>query len=170
MKKGKTKLNVQKTGFRRYLKLVLKSILWFFGSLIAFFILYGIVAFFTSRITVDGKYDKGEKVQIYLMQSGVHTDFLLPAVNEEMDWTEVFPRKNTKLNDTNTRYLAIGWGDKNFYMNTPEWSDLTVKTAVFCMTGLGTAAIHSTYYYEVPKDKPTVQLSLSIKQYRKLIH
>jgi uncharacterized protein (TIGR02117 family) len=169
MKKEKSKSNFQKTGIRRYILLVFKSILWFFGGLIAFFILYGIIAFFASRITVEGKSEKGEKVQIYLMQSGVHTDFLVPVKNEEMDWTDVFPRENTKLNDTNTRYLAIGWGDKNFYMNTPEWSDLTFKTAIFCMTGLGTAAIHSTYYYDVPKDKPTVQITLSKNQYKKLI-
>jgi uncharacterized protein (TIGR02117 family) len=169
MKKEKPKPKVQKTGFRNYLKRALKSIFWFFIGLIAFFILYGIVAFFASRVTVEGKSDKGEYVQIYLMQSGVHTDFLVPVKDKEIDWTEFFPRENTKLNDTNTRYLAIGWGDKNFYMNTPEWSDLTFKTAIFCMTGLGTAAIHSTYYYAVPKDKPTVQLSLSKKQYKKLI-
>jgi uncharacterized protein (TIGR02117 family) len=169
MKKEKNKPKLAKTGFKRYVQILLKSILWFFGTLFVFFILYGLVAFFASRITVEGKNDKGGKVQIYLMQSGVHTDFLVPVKNEEIDWTHVFARENTKLNDTNTRYLAIGWGDKNFYMNTPEWSDLTLKTAVFCMTGLGTAAIHSTYYYEVPKDKPTVQLSLSKKQYRKLI-
>jgi uncharacterized protein (TIGR02117 family) len=170
MKKVKNKLKIQNTGIRRYIQIVFKTILWLFVGLIAFFIIYGIVAFFTSRITVEGKNDKGEKVQIYLMQSGVHTDFLVPIKNEEIDWTEVFPRENTKLNDKNTRFVSIVWGDKNFYMNTPEWSDLTFKTAIFCMTGLGTAAIHSTYYYDVPKDKTTVQLTLSQKQYRKLIH
>lgn len=169
MKKDKNKPKALKTGFRRYLQIIIKSTLWFFGSIIGFFTIYGIIAFFASRVTVEGRNDKGEKIQIYLMQSGVHTDFLVPVKNNEIDWTKFFPRENTKLNDTNTRYLAIGWGDKNFYMNTPEWSDLTFKTAVFCMTGLGKSAIHSTYYYDVPKDKPTVQLTLSKKQYENLI-
>jgi uncharacterized protein (TIGR02117 family) len=169
MKMEKNKSKVQKTGFRRYIQIIFKSIFWFIGSLLVFFVLYGIVAFFASRITVEGKNEKGKKVQIYLMQSGVHTDFLVPVKNDEIDWTEIFPRENTKLNDTSTSYLAIGWGDKNFYMNTPEWSDLTFKTAIFCMTGLGTAAIHSTYYYDIPKNKPTVQLLLTKKQYSKLI-
>ena len=61
MKKIKNKPKVQKTGIRRYIQIVFKSLLWFFGGLIAFFILYGIVAFITSRITVEGKNDKGEK-------------------------------------------------------------------------------------------------------------
>jgi uncharacterized protein (TIGR02117 family) len=169
MKTKKNKAIHQKTRYTSYFRVFIKTVLWFFASVIVFFILYGIIAFFTSRVTIAGKREKGKKVFIHLMQSGVHTDFLVPVKNDEIDWTKVFPRKNTKLNDTNTRYLAIGWGDKNFYMNTPEWSDLTLKTAVFCMTGLGTAAVHSTYYYEVPKDKPTIQLSLSKKQYRKLI-
>lgn len=159
----------QKTGIMKYLQIAIKTVLWFFIGVISFFLIYGLVAFITSRITIDGKSEKGKKVYVYLMQSGVHTDFLVPVKNDEIDWTEIFPRKNTKLNDSTTRYLTIGWGDKNFYMNTPEWSDLTVKTAVFCMTGLGTAAIHATYYYEVPKDKPIVRLALSIKQYKQLI-
>jgi uncharacterized protein (TIGR02117 family) len=169
MKKELKKAKIKKTGFRRYVQLTLKSILWFFIGIIGFFLIYALISFITSRISVDGKTEKGEKVYVYLMQSGVHTDFLVPVKNDQVDWTEYFPRENTKLNDTSTKFVAIGWGDKNFYMNTPEWSDLTVKTAVFCMTGLGSAAIHSTYYYEIPKDKPTIQLALSEKQYQKLI-
>ena len=169
MKKETKKAKIKKTGFRRYVQLTLKSILWFFIGIIGFFLLYALISFITSRISVDGKTEKGEKVYVYLMQSGVHTDFLVPVKNDQVDWTEYFPRENTKLNDTATKFVAIGWGDKNFYMNTPEWSDLTFKTAIYCMTGLGTAAIHSTYYYDVPKDKPTVRLSLSKKQYKQLI-
>ncbi len=168
-KKDKKKTPKPATGYKRYLKLILKSILWFFIGIVGFFVIYGIVAFISSRVTVEGKSEDGKKIVVYLMQSGVHTDFVVPVKNELIDWSEVFPRENTKMNDTNTRFVAIGWGDKNFYMNTPEWSDLTVKTAVYCMTGLGTAAIHATYYYEVPTDKPTVKLYLSEKQYKRLI-
>jgi uncharacterized protein (TIGR02117 family) len=169
MKKESNKSKIKKTGFRRYLSIFLKSVMWFFIGIIGFFIIYGISSFILSRISVDGKNEEGEKVNVYLMQSGVHTDFLVPIKNDQVDWTDYFPRENTKLNDTTTKFLAIGWGDKNFYMNTPQWSDLTFKTAIFCMTGLGSAAIHATYYYEVPKNKPTVQLTLSEKQYKNLI-
>ena len=169
-KKDKKKTVKTATGYKRYLKIILKTILWFVLSIIGFFILYGFIAFVSSRITVEGKSEEEKKVVVYLMQSGVHTDFLVPVKNELIDWAEVFPRKNTKLNDSNTRFLAIGWGDKNFYMNTPQWSDLTIKTAVYCMTGLGTAAIHATYYYDVPTDKPIIKLYLSEKQYKGLIN
>lgn len=169
LKKDNKKPEKVEIGYKRYIKLSLRYLLWIFGGIFGFFVIYGLIAFITSRITVEGKNEDGKKVVVYLMQSGVHTDFLVPVKNEIIDWSEVFPRKNTKLNDTNTRLVAIGWGDKNFYMNTPEWSDLTVKTAVYCMTGLGTAAIHATYYYEVPNDKPTIKLYLSVKQYKRLI-
>jgi uncharacterized protein (TIGR02117 family) len=55
-------------------------------------------------------------------------------------------------------------------MNTPEWADLTVKTAVSAMTGLGASAIHATYHYEILSDRPVIQLFLSKKQYRELVH
>jgi uncharacterized protein (TIGR02117 family) len=102
------------------------------------------------------------------MKSGVHTDFVVPIKNDIVDWTTYFPRENTGFKDTTTKLIAIGWGDKDFYMNTPEWADLTVKTALSAMTGLGSSAIHATYHYNILNDRPIVQLYLSRKQYKEL--
>jgi uncharacterized protein (TIGR02117 family) len=59
-------------------------------------------------------------------------------------------------------------GDKNFYMNTPTWADLTVSTAVTAATGLGTAGIHASYYYDVPTDRPIIHLQFTRNQYMRL--
>jgi len=142
---------------------------WFSISLFCFLSIYFFLAFVLSRITVEGRKDKDANIKIYLMKSGVHTDFVLPVKNEIVDWTQVFPRKNTGFNDSTTKLIAIGWGDKNFYMNTPEWSDLTFKTAISAMAGLGNSAIHSTYYYEILSDRPIIQLYLSKRQYTELV-
>lgn len=53
-------------------------------------------------------------------------------------------------------------------MNTPTWGDLTSGTACGAAFGMGTAAVHVTYYSEVPSDRPLIQLSLSAKQYQQL--
>ena len=130
---------------------------------------YFFFAYLLSRITVEGTYEKDASIQIWLMKSGIHTDFILPNLNEIKDWRKEFPIENTVRKDTTTSLVAVGWGDKNFYMNTPKWEDLTFKTAFSAMTGLGTSSIHATYYYEVPNDKPIIGLHLSKKQYKKLV-
>jgi len=142
---------------------------WFTILLFSFLCIYFFLAFVLSRMTVEGKNDPKSSIKIYLMKSGVHTDFVLPIKTEVIDWTKSFPRENTGFKDSTTKLIAIGWGDKNFYMNTPEWADLTFKTAIFAMTGLGSSAIHATYHYEILSDRPVIQLYLSVKQYKALV-
>ncbi len=141
---------------------------WFSILLFSFLCCYFFLAFVLSRITVEGKNEAKSDIKIYLMKSGVHTDFVLPIKTDVIDWTKSFPRENTGFKDTTTKLIAIGWGDKNFYMNTPEWGDLTLKTALSAMTGLGNSAVHATYHYEILSDRPVIKLLLSKKQYKEL--
>jgi uncharacterized protein (TIGR02117 family) len=105
---------------------------------------------------------------VYLLKSGPHTDFLVQVHTDVHDWSDDFPYSNNANPDTSLSWLAIGWGDKDFYLNTPTWGDLTVRTAVAAATGMGTAGIHASYYYEVPTDRPIVKLLLSRNQYMRL--
>jgi uncharacterized protein (TIGR02117 family) len=106
--------------------------------------------------------------EVYLLKSGPHTDFLVPVKNDIHDWSADFPFANNANPDTTLSWLAIGWGDKNFYMNTPTWADLTLRTAVAAATGLGTAGIHASYYFSVPNDRPIIRLQLTQNQYMRL--
>jgi len=45
-----------------------------------------------------------------------------------------------------TKYVAFGWGDKQFYINTPEWKDLTIKTAFKALFLKSETAMHVTCY------------------------
>jgi len=141
----------------------------FFLVLGVLILIYFFAAYVLSRITVEGKDEKNVTIQIYLMKSGVHTDFVLPVKTKIKDWSLEFPIENTNAKDTSTTLIAIGWGDKNFYMNTPTWSDLTFKTAISAMAGLGTSSIHATYYYYLLSDRPVISMQLSENQYRKLV-
>ena len=164
VKYPRQKIALRKSG--RFLSTFSK---WFSIVLFCYLCTYFFLAFVLSRITVEGEKQENARIKIYLMKSGVHTDFVVPIKNDIVDWTTYFPRKNTGFNDSTTKLIAIGWGDENFYMNTPEWADLTVKTAISAMAGLGKSAIHATYYYEILSDRPVIQMYLSKKQYKELV-
>ncbi|MEY3592003.1 MAG: hypothetical protein RLZZ38_972 [Bacteroidota bacterium] len=132
-------------------------------------LLYLLCTFILSRIPVKGQLQKNASVHIYLMKSGVHTDFVLPVSNEIHDWTNEFPIANTDFKDSSSQLISIGWGDKTFYMNTPTWADLTLKTALTTPFGLGPSAIHATYYRQLLDDRPTISLKITKKQYKKLV-
>lgn len=152
----------------------ISNVIWkftkrFFMVLGISIVVYFFFAYVLSRITVEGKNEKNASIEIWLMKSGVHTDFVVPVKTKIKDWSQEFPYENTNAKDTTTPLIAIGWGDKNFYMNTPTWADLTFKTAISAMAGLGSSSIHATYYYYILSDRPVISLKLSENQYRKLV-
>lgn len=142
---------------------VLKRV--FFGVLLLIG-LYGIVFYLASLIPVTPKQvsEKHDTVQIYLSSNGVHTDFIIPVVHPLQDFSQVLG-----LNVKGKPWIAVGWGDKEFYLNTPQWSDLKASTALKALTGLSTSAIHVTQLSAVSLDSKTVELQVSYEAYKALV-
>jgi uncharacterized protein (TIGR02117 family) len=159
-----------RTSMQIYRMRALSALRW----LVMFFI-YGLVCyvlFATVSAVIPVKAESSDytqpKYDVYLLKSGPHTDFLVQVKTDVHDWSIDFPYSNNANPDSSLQWLAVGWGDKNFYMNTPTWGDLTFKTAVYAAAGLGTAGIHASYYFDLPSDRPTIQLQLSKNQYQRL--
>ena len=170
MREKKRKLHWYQTRkVRNALKRIRKFAGYFFTILGSAILLYVLSTFILSRITVKGRNNAGAKIQIFLMKSGVHTDFILPVSNSIKDWRQEFPLANTGFKDSSSKLISIGWGDKTFYMNTPTWADLSLKTSLTVPFGLGPSAIHATYYQQLLDDRPNIRLHLTPKQYSKLV-
>lgn len=153
------------------IKKILKIIAYTIGSLILIVGIYFISERILSRTTVDEINDnKPKTLSIYVMSNGVHTDLVLPTKNEFIDWSSVFPYENTLDKKENLPFIAIGWGDKGFYLNTPEWKDLKVSTAAKAATGIGETALHVTYYKIIILDDETKKIEISETQYLALIN
>lgn len=70
----------------------------------------------------------------------MHLDIVMPLENIEPEFLcrlEILP---------GTKYVSFGWGDKEFYINTPEWKDLTFKTAFKALFLKSETAMHVTCY------------------------
>ena len=70
-------------------------------------------------------------VVIFVRSNGIHTDLVMPKVNAEADWR---PYANPDdVRDPRwgaANYVAIGYGAREFYLNTPTWGALSIGTAV----------------------------------------
>ncbi len=159
--------NKQKSSFvKKCFRFLIFLIVIFISSIL----IYLACAFIFSRITIEGHKEKKAIHTVYLMKSGIHMDFLLPISNKLKDWQEDFPISNTRSKDSTYKKIAIGWGSKDFYMNTPTWDDLTLKIFLISNFGLGSSAIHVKYYTDtLPKDSKILSLKLSDNQYKKLV-
>ncbi len=111
-------------------------------------------------------------IDAYLSSNGVHTDFIFPTHTPLIDWTTIFPVTAFPSSTLGTDFIAIGWGDREFYLNTPEWKDLTFKRAVFALTGQDHSLMHVEYLgqrdFQAITRTQTYHLRLSTAQYIQL--
>ncbi|WP_196892960.1 DUF2459 domain-containing protein [Aureivirga marina] len=117
-------------------------------------VLYGIISLITTYITIHPKELSEEKNKIiYLATNGVHLDIVLPV--SEMNST----LKNGLHFSNNSKYIAFGWGDKDFYLNTPSWSDLTFKNAMKALFYKSETLMHLTEFYRQESDWVKIAVS-----------
>jgi len=50
----------------------------------------------------------------------VHCDLVLPASAAGIDWSQRFPRADFAAVDDRFEWIAIGWGDRGFYLEVPR--------------------------------------------------
>jgi uncharacterized protein (TIGR02117 family) len=114
----------------------------------------------------------GEKTNaVYICSNGVHTDFVMPVKSQFIHWNNLLPYKDFENVDETFSYIGFGWGDKEFYINTPTWADLKFSTAFNAAFGLGSAAMHVTYWRNEPRPgKSCKRILFSDEQYKVLIH
>lgn len=138
-----------------------------FELFVALIYLYLLSYVILSRIPSDAEIDSSEKTQeVYISTNGVHTDFIVPIHSDLFDWEKELDMHQALQIDTFQTHFAIGWGDKNFFLKTKNWSDLTAGTAFKAMFGLGEGAMHLVLCCPKDLDQTTIRkIALSKKQY-----
>lgn len=120
------------------LKKTFKILKWTIIGIFSFLVLYVVSVYLISKITVNSDVAQVEEqnaIPIYILSNGVHTDIVVPIKNEIKDWRNEIQFNQTQSKDSLMNFIAFGWGDKGFYLDTPEWSDLKASTA--CKAAFG---------------------------------
>lgn len=138
-------------------------------GIVEFFLLYAIAGTFMSFVPVNNNTVHNNDVSIYILSNGVHTDLVVPIKNQEIDWNHFVRFDHTTGKDSIANFVAFGWGDKGFYLDTPAWSELKVSTAFKAAFALSEAAIHTTFYREMTEGEKCVKINVSREQYRLLV-
>lgn len=155
------KLHPAKQVFFLAIRLILK--------IISLILTYLLVAFILSKFTVAEEANAPDDLDIYILTNGVHVDLVVPTTYKNYNWFETVPHLPGGAHDAEFKYLAIGWGDKGFYLNTPTWAELKASTALKAAFGLGGSAIHATYYKNMVENEVCKKISISEAQYQRLV-
>jgi uncharacterized protein (TIGR02117 family) len=127
--------------------------------------LYFLVAEIFSGIIVNKNRDQPKEMAIYIATNGFHTDIIVPVKTETVDWSQKIKFSDTKGKDSNQGFVAVGWGNRDFFINIPSWAEVKLSIAVKAVLGIGPCAMHATYYKSVYEDESCRKIELSKSQY-----
>lgn len=106
-------------------------------------VLYFAAALVLGLIPLNQAYRPAEMgIDLFIRTNGVHADLIVPVSAAGIDWTTTLRLGAIRSAKAPDEYLAIGWGDRGFYLETPRWSDLRFTTALSALTGLDATVLH----------------------------
>jgi uncharacterized protein (TIGR02117 family) len=108
-------------------------------------------------------------VRILVRTNGLHTWIVVPMVAPEMDWRPLLP--GSDLKDPrwgNGDSVAIGYGNRIVYLETPTWADLRMKDALSAAVGWGPALVHADHDHHPQPDAAQRPIILTHEQYARL--
>ncbi|MFB2894194.1 DUF2459 domain-containing protein [Aerosakkonemataceae cyanobacterium BLCC-F50] len=88
------------------------------------------IGYFTPVINCDIAQEKCD-FSVCVINDGMHINIVLPVSNSLVDWREFINISAIGKDATaNYKYLTFGWGDRDFYIQTPTLAELNLITAV----------------------------------------
>jgi uncharacterized protein (TIGR02117 family) len=151
---------------KRAVRIALKII----AGIVAVPVLYFLAALILGAIPVNAAWQEPrEGVTIFIRTNGVHTWIMVPKVTPEMDWRPLVPGEH--LRDPRWGagdHVALGYGNRTFYLETPTWGDLTMKNAFLAAFGRGRSLMHADHDHQPRPSDDQRPLTLTHDQYRRL--
>jgi uncharacterized protein (TIGR02117 family) len=112
-----------------------------------------------------------DAVRIFVRSNEIHTDLVLPVTvgDPAKDWRIRFPRQHFQDDVSHYRYVAVGWGNRQFYVETPRWSDLNLSSAIGALCWPSETVLHVEYLHDVAPNEQFRELLVSREQYQALV-
>jgi uncharacterized protein (TIGR02117 family) len=153
-------------GVRRALRILLRLL----GVLLTIPLAYLVAALLLGLIPANaGWQEPKEGVRIFVRTNGLHTWIVVPMVEPEMDWRPLLP--GADLKDPrwgNGDSVAIGYGNRQVYLETPTWADLKLRDALSAVVGWGPALVHADHDHRPKPDATQRPIMLTHPQYARL--
>lgn len=143
------------------------------GSLLLFLFLippvYLAAALIGAAIPANASWQEpSQGITVFVETNDVHTWIVMPLVTPEMDWRPLVPAAHIRVPALAGTFVAIGYGDRDFYLNTPEWKDLTFQRALAAAFGTGSSLVHVYHEPQPVADETYRPITLTPEQYRRL--
>lgn len=128
------------------------------------------ISYFTPVINCNITKEKCN-LSVCIINDGMHTNIVLPVNNKIVDWREFLNISDIGKDATATyKYLTFGWGDRDFYIQTPTLAELNFVTAVKALFLPTPSTILVQGFSEIPQNREIKCVKVTRKDYLKLTH
>jgi len=107
-----------------------------------------------------------EGITIYLADNGIHTDIVMPARVDGLDWGAFVPKSQFPYPSPTAQWVAFGAGEEQVYLETPTWWDISPETVWAALTG-SDRVLH-VEWVERPQAYASHAIRLRPEEYRRL--
>ena len=108
-------------------------------------------------------------VEILVGSNGVHTELVMPLVTPEKDWRADFPSADLPVPPPGATHVAVSWGEREVFLNTPTWWDLSPMTVLRIIGVGGEGLLHVSHYVRPAPSDDFRPLTLTPDEYRRLV-
>ncbi len=140
------------------------------GGLVLALLGYGAAGMVGGAIPVNTAWRPPARgIAIIVETNGVHTGLILPKLAAGVDWRGLAqPGDIADPRYAARTHLAIGWGERAFYLGTPRWTDIQLSTTLHAATGSDDTLVHVEH---VERPTPNIDQRVIIlrpQEYRRL--
>jgi len=137
------------------------------AALLAFYL--GFLALGFVPINGGSKPPAADYVVIFVRSNEVHTDLVLPVGSAGgVDWRLLFPPEQFHANVTGAKFVAFGWGNRKFYIDTPTWAEFRLSTACGALFWPSEPVLHVEYLPDAAPGEWLREVRLTREQYQRL--
>lgn len=150
---------------------LIRGLLWLLAAIVLAVALYVLAAWIGSSIPRNAEWrePKDGGVLIGVETNGVHTALVLPISTPEKDWRADFPLADLRRPDRPYTHVSISWGEREVFLDTPTWRNLSPRTVFNVLTRGGDALSHISYYVRPVASDDLRPLRLSANEYARLV-
>ncbi len=140
------------------------------GSILLAIVGYGLAGLIGGAIPVNANWrPPTQGIEIFVETNGIHTGFVVPKVAADIDWRGIARASDIADPRFAARsHLAIGWGERAFYLGTPTWADVKFSTTFHAATGSDDTLVHIEHVARPTANPDQRVIILRPAEYRRL--
>jgi uncharacterized protein (TIGR02117 family) len=142
---------------------------WAAAAFITIALLYFAAALAGALIPRNAGWEEPDDgIIFYIWDNGIHVDLVVPARAAGVDMYRLTPPEHSKGSMSDSDWVALGWGQREFYLETPTWGDLTVRNALRAVAG-GDSLMRVSHHSRPPSSGKVREIRVGPEGYRRMI-